>query len=199
MARDEFRDDQIYFLHRYSNADREIRQPVPDGSGLRPLLGRTARQYDRTWPTHSGTADCATACDVELVGAAHNRWGTQTFSKLIGDWALSLWNPNDRTLILARDFLGTRSLYYSTNAGSVSWSSLLDPLILAGTSPPFLDEEYIAGWFARFPATHLTPYVRVRAVPPSSFVLFRNGRQTSAKPLGVRPGKTDRLQKLGRL
>jgi Glutamine amidotransferase domain len=145
-GQDEFRDDQIYFLHRYSNADKEIRQPVRTEAGCvlcwDGRLDNTSDLADAL-----GNGRLRRACDVELVGAAHNRWGTQTFSKLIGDWALSLWNPNDRTLILARDFLGTRSLYYSTNAGSVSWSSLLDPLILAGTSSPFLDEEYIAGWF----------------------------------------------------
>lgn len=38
-------------------------------------------------------------------------------------------------------------------------------------------EEYIAGWLTnQFPATHLTPYVGVEAVPPSCFVLLRPGK-----------------------
>jgi len=31
------------------------------------------------------------------------RWGTDCFAKLLGDWALSIWNPKDRSLILAKD------------------------------------------------------------------------------------------------
>ncbi len=176
-GQNEFRDDQIYLLDRYLNADREMRQPFRTEAGCFLCWdGRLDNRSDLADALGSGRL--RTACDVELVGAAYDRWGTRAFSKLIGDWALSLWNPNDRTLILARDFLGTRPLYYSTKAGSVRWSSLLDPLILRETSSPFLNEEYIAGWFARFPATQLTPYARVRAVPPSFFVLFRNGRHT---------------------
>lgn len=187
-GQNEFRDDQIYFLHKYSNADREMRQPFRTEAGC--VLCWDGRLDNRSDLADAlGSGRLRTACDVELVGAAHNRWGTRAFSKLIGDWALSLWNPNDRALILARDFLGTRPLYYSTKAGSVRWSNLLDPLILAGISSPFLDEEYIAGWFARFPATHLTPYARVRAVPPSSFILFRNGRQTSQNHWEFDPAK----------
>jgi asparagine synthase (glutamine-hydrolysing) len=50
--------------------------------------------------------------DVEIVMASHFRWGTDFVSHLIGDFALSLWEPATRTLLLARDPFGTRPLYY---------------------------------------------------------------------------------------
>ena len=40
-----------------------------------------------------------------------------------------------------------------------------------------LDEEYIAGWLAMFPATDLTPFTGIHSVPPCCFVRFENGRQ----------------------
>jgi len=117
----------------------------------------------------------ADATDVEIVAAAFDTWDTDCFSHLLGDWALSVWNPGRRSLILARDPIGLRHLYYYCDGRAVTWSTILAPLVrLAEKSFP-LDEEYIAGWLAFFPATHLTPYRGIHAVPPSSFALLRPG------------------------
>lgn len=121
------------------------------------------------------------APDVAIVAAAYEAWGTRCFSKLMGDWALSLWNPRNRCLLLAKDPIGTRHLYYSFDRDQVTWSTLLDPLILLAGRAFALDEEYIAGWFSFFPATHLTPYVGIHSVSPSSFVLVERGRPTTVR------------------
>ena len=119
------------------------------------------------------------ACtDVAIVGAAYDRWGNGCFSKLIGDWALSIWNPQDRTVTLATDFVGTRHLYYCAQSDRATWCTILEPLVLFAACKFSLDEEYIAGWLSFFPAAHLTPYVGIHAVPPACFVrLGKNHRQ----------------------
>ena len=119
--------------------------------------------------------------DVSVVATAYERWGTDCFAKLIGDWALSIWNPNERSVILAKDFVGTRHLYYSLDDEQLTWSTVLDPLILFARKALVLDEEYIAGWLSTFPATDLTPYASVRSVPPSSFVRIARARHTLTK------------------
>ena len=108
--------------------------------------------------------------DAAIAAAAYERWGTKSFGKLIGDWALSIWNAKEQRLILAKDFLGTRRLYYLQNEEQVLWSSILEPIVLlAGKRFP-LNKEYIAGWLSLFPAAHLTPYAGIHNVPPSTFV-----------------------------
>lgn len=113
--------------------------------------------------------------DVAIVSAAYEQWGTECFGRLVGDWALSIWNPLERSLILAKDFLGTRPLYYALEARQVTWSTILDPLVLLSARSLTLDEEYLAGWLGSFPAARLTPYAHISAVPPSTFVLIRAG------------------------
>jgi asparagine synthase (glutamine-hydrolysing) len=127
--------------------------------------------------------------DVSIVAASYERWGTGCFAKLIGDWALSIWNPKDRSLILAKDPIGTRHLYYSLDKDQVSWSSILDPLVLLAGKAFALDEEYIAGWLSFFPATHLTPYVGIRSVPQSASVLIRAGKRMVSKYWDFDPGR----------
>jgi asparagine synthase (glutamine-hydrolysing) len=95
--------------------------------------------------------------DVVIVAAAYEKWGGACFAKLIGDWALSIWNSMERCLILAKDPIGTHHLYYTFHDKQVTWSTILDPLVRFGGKTFSLNEEYIAGCFSMFPATHLTP------------------------------------------
>jgi len=116
--------------------------------------------------------------DVSIVVAAYERWGINCFARLIGDWALSIWNPGERALILAKDPIGTRHLYYSFDKTQTTWCSILEPLVLLAGRTFALEEEYIAGWLSFFPATHLTPYVGIHSVPPSSYIRVVPGRPT---------------------
>lgn len=127
--------------------------------------------------------------DILIVSAAYQRWGTACFAKLVGDWALSIWDPADRTLLLAKDHIGARQLYYLIEKRQVTWSTLLDPLVLLGGSPPKLDEEYLAGWLSFFPASYLTPYMGIQSVPASSYVRIGSERRTVQEYWRFDPGK----------
>jgi len=132
--------------------------------------------------------------DVEIVATAYEYWGKDCFGRLIGDWALSIWDANTRSLILAKDPIGTRHLYYSLDENQVTWSTILDPLVLFAGKTFALCEEYIAGWFSFFPAAHLTPYVGIHSVPPSSSVLIRAGKHTISKYWDFDPDKKIRYR-----
>src|SRR6202035_1448598 len=120
--------------------------------------------------------------DVEIVAAAFERWGDKCLEKLIGDWALSIWNPRERSVLLAKDPIGTKHLYYSFDDKQLTWSTILDPLVRFAGKTFEICEEYIAGWLAiHFPAAHLTPYVGIYSVPPSSGVLLRPGKHIVSK------------------
>lgn len=123
----------------------------------------------------------AGATDLAIVAATYEAWGTKCFAKLIGDWALSIWNSISRSMTLAKDPIGTRHLYYSFDQEQVTWSTILDPLVLLAGKKFALEEEYIAGWLSFFPAAYLTPYVGIHSVPPSCFVRLERERRTVSK------------------
>jgi len=138
---------------------------------LRPLLSK-----------NSVTADIPNSTDVQIVAAAYEKWGNDCLGKLIGDWALSIWNLRERLVLLAKDPIGTHHLYYSIEKDQATWSTILDPLVLFAGKTFDICEEYIAGWLGTmFPATHLTPYSGVHSVPPSCVVLIRPGNHTVGK------------------
>src|SRR5260221_3508229 len=59
--------------------------------------------------------------DVGVIAAAFDRWGTGCFRKFIGDWALAVWSPGEQTLVLARDYIGIRRLYYYATRKKIIW------------------------------------------------------------------------------
>jgi asparagine synthase (glutamine-hydrolysing) len=120
-----------------------------------------------------GGAPAGGRSDISIVAETYERYGLACLPDLIGDWALSVWNPFDRSVLLARDFVGTRPLFYSRRAKCVAWSSVLDPLLTLSNDLLKLDEEYLAGWLSSYPAAYVTPYVGIYSVPPSSYVLLQ--------------------------
>jgi asparagine synthase (glutamine-hydrolysing) len=127
--------------------------------------------------------------DVSIVATAYERQGLDCFADLIGDWAVSIWNPAHHVVILSKDPIGVRHLYYSLDQDQLTWCSILDPLVLHGRNKFELDEKYIAGWFSAFPDPRLTPYVGIHSVPPSSYVVVRPGKCTTKKYWDFNPVK----------
>jgi asparagine synthase (glutamine-hydrolysing) len=186
-----YHEDGVSILYRAFHITRESRrdtQPLITGSGT--VLTWDGRLDNRDELIHRfGGLHSADLTDVSIVSLAFERAGTACFRYLLGDWALAVWDPRDRSLVLAKDPMGTRHLYYSLENDHVSWSSVLDPLVLMRTGTFTLDEEYLAGWFAMFPAAHLTPYMGIDSVPPSCFARIARGRRTVTKYWDFDPGQ----------
>ncbi len=104
-----------------------------------------------------------------IARAAYDRWGTEGFVHLIGDWSLVIRNHETRTTILASDFAGVRPLYYHVQDGRVQWSSRLQSLV-EETEITDLDEQYIAGFLTFGGYPNRTPYEGVYSVPPGHAV-----------------------------
>lgn len=170
----------LYHAFHTSKESRREKQPHISTSGA--VITWDGRLDNRSELIRE-LADALTtnSTDLEIAAAAYEEWGEKSFAKLLGDWALSLWNSATCSLILAKDVIGTRHLYYAVEESGISWSTILDPLVLLAGRRFQLCEEYIAGWLGFFPATHLTPYIGIDSVPPSSFVRLQPGKREIQK------------------
>jgi asparagine synthase (glutamine-hydrolysing) len=179
-------------FHTTKESHRETQPYVSISGSIITWDGRLDNREDLIERLAGGLSPEST--DPEIVAAARECWGRNAFRELIGDWALSVWNPVDRSLILAKDFLGARHLYYSVEKDQVTWCTILDPLVFIAGRSFGLEEEYIAGWLSLFPAAHLTPYVGIHGVPPSSFVRITSGTQRIEKYWDFDPAKRIRYR-----
>ena len=110
--------------------------------------------------------------DAGIVMAAYLKWGFDCLSRIIGTFALSVWEPESRSLLLARDIIGAHDLYYQRNEKRVIWASDLRVLLDLAEIDLEVDEEYIAAYLTRLPDPWQTPFKNLEAVPPAHAVVF---------------------------
>src|SRR5215510_4789501 len=102
--------------------------------------------------------------NVEIVRAVYERWGTDGFIHLIGDWSLVIRDHVNRITVLASDFAGVRPLYYHSKSGSVTWSTSLQSVV-ESTGISELDERYIDGYLIFGACPNRTPFKDIYSVP----------------------------------
>ena len=152
-----------------SSESRREKQPFVSASGAVITWDGRLDNRDELIDTTRGTLT-NNSTDLEIVAGCFDLWGTNCFAKLLGDWAIAIWDQRQRHLVLAKDFVGVRPLYYTVEDRQATWSTVLDPLVLLSAKRFTIDEAYVAGWLAMYPAANRTPYVGISAVTPSSFV-----------------------------
>ena len=86
--------------------------------------------------------------DTEVVLRAYQKFGTDAFSKLRGMFALALWNNQNRTLVLTRDPLGIKPLYYYASENQFIFASELRALLASGLIPRRLSAAGIDSFLA---------------------------------------------------
>jgi asparagine synthase (glutamine-hydrolysing) len=79
--------------------------------------------------------------DAQLVMRAFEAWGEPMFERLVGDFAIALWDSSRGRLILVRDFLGRRPLHYHKGAGFFAFASMPKGLHALPEIPFALCEE----------------------------------------------------------
>ena len=77
----------------------------------------------------------ATRCDTEAWVHLYEEYGQAMFEKARGQFAVSLWDRNTRTLILGRDRVGICPLYYAEADGWLLWGSEIRALLASGLVP----------------------------------------------------------------
>src|SRR6267154_790795 len=118
----------------------------------------------------------ANPTDVAIVAAAFDRWETDCFRRIIGDWAVTIWKPCQHELFFASDYMAIRHIFYYLKKDRIWWSTDLSSLLLLSNDKFHIDDNYIAGYLAHNPDAHLTPYLEIREVPPGQFVRIRNSK-----------------------
>lgn len=109
--------------------------------------------------------------DAALVLHAYEAWETAALARLLGPFALIAADFERRTLLAARDPLGSRTLYYHANHDRVLLASQEQALLAAPGVPDTLDEVAVAHFLAHAPlGNDRTMFHAVRAVPAGGWL-----------------------------
>jgi len=160
-------------FHTTAESRRE-KQPYPSRRGF--ILTWDGRLDNREALISDLRIDLdASPTDLGIFAAAFDRWDTDCFRRMNGDWAVSIWKPEQRELLFAADYMGIRHIFYYLKNDRIWWSTDISPLVLLSGDKFHIEDDYIAGYFAHDPDAHLTPYREIREVTPGQFVRVRNG------------------------
>ncbi|MDA7441053.1 asparagine synthase (glutamine-hydrolyzing) [Candidatus Pseudothioglobus singularis] len=85
--------------------------------------------------------------DTEVILAAYKFWGLDCFKHFIGMWAIALWDQTSNKLILSRDRLGVKPLYFSRKGST--WYFGSEPKVILDQLPEFqkLDKQALSDYF----------------------------------------------------
>jgi asparagine synthase (glutamine-hydrolysing) len=109
--------------------------------------------------------------DAELLGRAHEHWGGHWPERVLGDFAVAIWDPRKRELTLARDPLGVRCLYWTHDRHGTRCATEMLPLVRTRAHVE-LDPVQMALYLANSYDEREDTLVRgVRAVPPAHIVV----------------------------
>ena len=123
----------------------------------------------------------ATRCDTELWAHLYEDLGEGFFEKTRGQFAVALWDRNNRTVILGRDRVGICPLYYTEADGWLLWGSEIKALLASGLVAARPDPKGIDLFFTTFCAgTTRTFFEGIKSIPPGHFLRIssRTGRAT---------------------
>jgi asparagine synthase (glutamine-hydrolysing) len=73
-----------------------------------------------------------TVSDTEVIIQAYQTWGISCFEKFNGCWAFALWDENNQQLILSRDRIGEKPLYYSIIDNTLVFGSEIKSILAYG-------------------------------------------------------------------
>jgi len=118
-----------------------------------------------------------TRSDTEAIVHAYEEYGPRCVERLRGMFAFALWDESQRRLLLARDRVGKKPLYYALDGDRLCFASelkalLQDPSLKRAVNLEALDDYFSFG-VVQAPATIFRGIVQL---PPAHFLVWEGGR-----------------------
>lgn len=117
-----------------------------------------------------------TRSDVEIVGHGYEEWGDAFLDEINGMFAVALWDARRRRLLLARDRVGKKPLYYARRERGLLFSSELRSLLAFPGGAWDVDTDACRAFLAlgHMPSDR-TPIEGIRRLPPGHSLVWEQG------------------------
>jgi len=118
-----------------------------------------------------------TQTDTEVLIHLYEEKGVDMFNDLNGQFALAIWDTKQNKLIMSRDRVGIRPLFYHLNNSRLVFGSEIKSLFADQAIPRYLDPRVLSDIFTAWTCMDSqTPFQGIHQVPPGHYaVLTTNG------------------------
>lgn len=119
--------------------------------------------------------------DSAVLPHLYEKFGTELFQRLRGMYALALWDPSQRRLVLARDRLGIKPLYFAETPDYLVFASEIKALLASGLFPRGIDRDALDDVLSlSYPCPPRTLFRNVRELRPAHWLEAHAGRRPAA-------------------
>lgn len=134
-----------------------------------------------------------TNCDTEVLVYGYRQWGTSLFSRLNGMFGLAIWDVDKRRLVVARDAMGIKLIYYRLANGKLVFASEIRAILAAEGSEPEVDPISLNLFLRyRYTPSPFTIFKGIRKLAPGSMLTIENGTCTEERWYNYIPIPFDR-------
>lgn len=117
-----------------------------------------------------------TASDTEVIVHGFEQWGEDVVHHLNGMFAFAAWDSRSRRLLLARDRLGIKPLFYSLIDGSLAFASEIKSLLLWPQLDPAINDRGVFEYFSQhFVPGSETFYSHIHKLQPAEMLRLADG------------------------
>jgi asparagine synthase (glutamine-hydrolysing) len=118
-----------------------------------------------------------TNTDTEVIVHLYEEMGADCFTKLRGMFAIALWDETQKSLVLARDRLGKKPLYYALREGRLYFASEIKSILAVAPELAAIDLEGVMQffYFGYIPDPR-SAFREIRKLPPGHLAEYRNGQ-----------------------
>jgi asparagine synthase (glutamine-hydrolysing) len=118
-----------------------------------------------------------TRSDTEVIVHGYKEWGTKVFNRLNGMFGLAIWDVRNRRLVVARDAMGIKLIYYRLSEGQLTFGSEIRSVVAAGGARPEVDPIALNRFLRfRYTPSPLTIFQGIRKLAPGSMLIVEKGR-----------------------
>jgi asparagine synthase (glutamine-hydrolysing) len=116
-----------------------------------------------------------TNCDTETIVHAYEEYGVECIARLHGMFGLAIWDSPRRRLLLARDRIGKKPLYYTCVNGSLLFASEIKALLEHPRVKRQADVQALADYLSvRYVPGPATLFANVYKVLPGHWLLYEH-------------------------
>jgi asparagine synthase (glutamine-hydrolysing) len=118
-----------------------------------------------------------TNSDTEVIIHGYKQWGTDVFNHLNGMFGLAIWDVPNQRLVLARDAMGIKLIYYKIDNGKLTFGSEIRPILAAQDSKPEVDPIALKLFLRfRYTPSPLTIFQGIRKLAPGTMLVVEKGK-----------------------
>jgi asparagine synthase (glutamine-hydrolysing) len=170
-------------------------QPMQDGDSWISFNGEIYNYRELRAELRAEGHVFRTGTDTEVILKAYSQWGGDCVNHLRGIFALGIWDNTTRTLLLARDHLGVKPLYFWRDNQALVFASEVRSLLASGYVRRHLDHRALQGYLTFGAVQDPQTLVKdVASLPPGHTLTWKEGRATVARYWTLpSPGRSEDL------